>query len=411
MKNLYILFIFLFGFTFSNAQIVDIPDANFKNALVNTLCVASGFQESPEWDVDVNNDGEIQVSEAEAVVHLAVTNQNIDSLEGLEVFTGLKSFRCELNNIAELDMSNCPLLENLSCSLNLISLLNITQNPNLYYINCGSNELTEIDISQNVNLDEIIFYNNLLQDINISQNINLTRIQLSENELSSIDISQNIILTGCYVNNNNLNEIDLSQNILLRGLGIGDNNVSTLDVSNNPDLKLLTCQNNPIEGDLDLSHLNGGMYTLLFNNTLISGLNLKNGDNINLTRMWAQDNPNLTCIQVDDVDFANSQICESSSGWCKDETTVYSEDCNLGIEDVLQKQISIYPNPAKDVLYLYNESISEISTIKVYDILGEQVLQKNNPINQIDMSNLATGLLFVQIETDKGLVIKKIIKQ
>lgn len=411
MKKFYLLFTLFITTILGNAQIVDIPDANFKNALINTLCVASGFQESPEWDVDVNNDGEIQVSEAEAVVHLAVTNQNIDSLEGLEAFTGLKSFRCELNNIAELDMSNCPLLENLSCSLNLISLLNITQNPNLYYINCGSNDLTEIDISQNVNLDEIIFYNNLLQDINISQNINLTRIQLSENELSSIDISQNIILTGCYVNNNNLNEIDLSQNILLRGLGIGDNNVSTLDVSNNPDLKLLTCQNNPIEGDLDLSHLNGGMYTLLCNNTLLSSLNIKNGDNINLTRMWVQDNPNLTCIQVDDVDFANSQICESSSGWCKDEITVYSEDCSLGINDILETQLSIYPNPAKDVIMLYNESDFIIESVKVYDVLGKLVLEQSNPSNQIDISSLDSGLLLVQIETDKGIVTKKVVKE
>ena len=182
-------------------------------------------------------------------------------------------------------------------------------------------------------------------------------------------------------------------------------------MSNNPDLKLLTCQNNPIEGDLDLSHLNGGMYMLLFNNTLISGLNLKNGDNINLTRMWAQDNPNLTCIQVDDVDFANSQICESSSGWCKDETTVYSEDCNLGIEDVLQKQISIYPNPANDVLMVFNESVFEITCIKVYDTLGKLVLEQNTSYSQIDISSLSTGLLFVQIDTDKGLVTKKIIKQ
>ena len=44
------------------SQIVNIPDATFKNALVNTLCVTSGYQESPEWDADVNNDGEIQVS-------------------------------------------------------------------------------------------------------------------------------------------------------------------------------------------------------------------------------------------------------------------------------------------------------------------------------------------------------------
>jgi hypothetical protein len=221
----------------------------------------------------------------------------------------------------------------------------------------------------------------------------------------------NINLIGCYIENNNLSEIGLSQNILLRGLGISNNNLNSLDVSNNPDLNYLICYSNPIEGELDLSHLYGGMYVLMCNNTLLSSLNIKNGDNINLTRMWAQDNPNLTCIQVDDVDFANSQICESSSGWCKDETTVYSEDCNLGIEEVLESQLSIYPNPANDVLMVFNESVFEINYIKVYDSLGKLVLEQNTSYSQIDISDLATGLLFVQIETDKGLVTKKIIKQ
>ncbi len=411
MKNNFVFIVALFFFNIAYSQIVDIPDANFKNALVNTLCVASGYQENPEWDADVNNDGEIQVSEAEAIVHLVISGQNIDSLEGIEAFTGLKSLRCVFNNITELDLSNSPDLENLSCGQNMISSLNVTQNPNLIYISCTSNNLSELDVTQNINLVELIALNNLMQNIDLTQNINLEYLQFEDNELNSLDISQNINLTGCYVNNNNINEIDLSQNILLRGLSISFNNISILDVSNNPDLKLLTCQSNPIEGELDLSHLNGGMYVLLCNNTLLSSLNIKNGDNINLTRMWAQDNPNLTCIQVDDVSFANSQSCQSSSGWCKDETAVYSEDCNLGTEEVLESQFVIYPNPVKDVLMLYNESMSEVTSIKVYDSLGRLILEQSNSTYQIDISNLSSGLLFVQIETDKGNFVKKVIKE
>ncbi len=411
MKKFYLLFTLLITTILGNAQIVNIPDANFKNALVNTLCVASGYQENPEWDADVNNDGEIQVSEAEAIVHLVVTYQNIDSLEGIEAFTGLKSLRCSLNNITELDMSNSPELEDLSIGQNNISTLNVTQNPSLIYVNCTSNDLSELDVTQNISLMELICYNNSIQNLDLSQNDNLNYLNAGENELNSLNISQNINLTGCYIENNNLSEIDLSQNILLRGLGISNNNLNSLDVSNNPDLKYLICYSNPIEGELDLSHLYGGMYVLMCNNTLISSLNIKNGDNINLTRMWAQDNPNLTCIQVDDVDFANSQICESSSGWCKDETAIYSEDCSLGVEEVIKSQIFIYPNPTKDVLMLYNESESYIEAIKIYDVLGKLVLEQSNPSNQIDISNLSSGLLLVQIETDKGIVTKKVVKE
>ena len=410
MKNKIILLLIFFISMVAQSQIVDIPDANFKNALVNTLCVASGYQESPEWDADVNNDGEIQVSEAEAIVHLVISGQNIDSLEGIEAFIGLKSFVIVFNNITELDLSNSPYLENLVCTSNLISSLNISQSPNLVYINCTSNNLSELDVTQNINLVELICYNNSIENLDLSQNGNLNYLHSGENELNSLNISQNINLTGCYIENNNLSEIDLTQNILLRGLGISNNNLNSLDVSNNPDLKYLICYSNPIEGELDLSHLYGGMYVLMCNNTLLSNLNIKNGDNVNLTRMWAQDNPNLTCIQVDDVNFANSQICESSSGWCKDETAVYSEDCSLGIEEVLESQISIYPNPAKDVIMLYNEGMSEITSIKIYDLLGKILLEESNPSNQINVANLPSSLLFVQLETNKGMVTKKIIK-
>jgi hypothetical protein len=410
MRYCVFFFFLLLVFT-SVAQIVDIPDANFKNALINTLCVASGFQDVPAWDADVNNDGEIQVSEAEAIVHLVISGQNIDSLEGIEAFIGLKSLRCVFNNITELDLSNSPDLENLNCSQNLISSLNISQSPNLGYINCTSNDLSELDVTQNINLVELICYNNSIQNLDLSQNGNLDFLHAGENELNGLNISQNINLTGCYIENNNISEIDLSQNILLRGLGISNNNLNSLDTSNNPDLKYLICYSNPIEGELDLSHLNGGMYVLMCNNTLLSSLNIKNGDNINLTRMWAQDNLNLTCIEVDDVSFANSQSCQSSSGWCKDETAVYSEDCNLGTEEMLHSQFVIYPNPAKDVLLIYNESISEVTFIKIYDTLGRLVLEQSNPSNQVDVSNLSSGLLFLQITTDNGSLVKKVIKE
>ena len=409
MKNKVILLLIVFFSTVVNAQIVDIPDPNFKNALVNTLCVASEYQGDPAWDADVNNDGEIQVSEAEAVVHLVISGQNIASLEGIETFTGLKSLFCGGNQISDLEMSNSPNLEYLNCNSNGLESLIVSQNTNLIKLSFLNNNIQSLDVTQNTNLEELICYNNLIQNLDLSQNTNLYYLQASNNQLSSLDITQNINLVSCSLAHNFINEIDLSQNINLLGFGINDNNITALDVSNNPELKLLTCHNNPLTGELDLSHLNGGMYALMCNNTLLSSLNIKNGDNVNLTRMWAQDNPNLTCIQVDDVDYANSQFCQSSSGWCKDETTIYSEDCNLGIEDNLPSQLTIYPNPTKGFIHI--ESNHTINSIKVFDVLGKLVFQENNQVNQIDISSLDHGLFFVKIETDQGISTQKVLKQ
>src|SRR5690606_19534376 len=92
MKNIYVLFFFLIC-GFANAQIVNIPDVNFKNALL---------AHSPT--IDVNLDGEIQVSEALATDTLNIYGWSISSLEGIENFINLKFLDCSVNNITNIDL-------------------------------------------------------------------------------------------------------------------------------------------------------------------------------------------------------------------------------------------------------------------------------------------------------------------
>ena len=60
MKNIYLIITLSIG-DLGQAQIVNIPDANFKNALVNTLCVDTNGDGIADSNADTNNDGEIQV--------------------------------------------------------------------------------------------------------------------------------------------------------------------------------------------------------------------------------------------------------------------------------------------------------------------------------------------------------------
>jgi hypothetical protein len=83
MKNYYLFFILLLVTLAANAQIVDIPDTNFKNALLNHDPI-----------IDTNNDGEIQESEAESVTVMYVTDKNISSLEGIQSFILLELLSC-----------------------------------------------------------------------------------------------------------------------------------------------------------------------------------------------------------------------------------------------------------------------------------------------------------------------------
>jgi hypothetical protein len=371
MKSIVSILFLIGAFHFSYAQIVDIPDPNFKNALVNTLCVDIDHDGVYDVGVDTNNDGEIQVSEAEAVDNLYLNNLSINSMVGIEAFTQLIDLSCNGNNLSSLDLTNNLYLEELITAWN---------------------NLTVVDFGANINLRSIILHDNLIAQINLSQNTGLISI---------------------VINNNLLNTIDVSQQIDLLGLSISNNNLTSLDLSNNLDFNQLSCSNNPLVGTLDLSHLNG-FRTLICDNTLLSNINIKNGNNINMQRMWAHDNPNLICLQVDDVAYANNQECDitGTDGWCKDETANYSEDCLLGFtEQSLKNALLSYPNPVKDKLNFSLDKEVVIHKISIYDVLGKLILTEYSPLNSIDITKLDSGLLFLKIETNKGVITKKIIKE
>lgn len=113
MKKLYIfLVVVLIGFA-GKAQNVTIPDTNFKNYLASSNCanlspitIGNNFDylnytgAGVGTDVDTNNDGEIQQSEALAVTSLSLGgyNNTVTSIQGIEAFTNVKVLFINLQN-------------------------------------------------------------------------------------------------------------------------------------------------------------------------------------------------------------------------------------------------------------------------------------------------------------------------
>ena len=80
-------------------------------------------------------------------------------------------------------------------------------------------------------------------------------------------------------------------------------------------------------------------------------------------------------------------------GWVADVTCA-----TLGIDDVdNQSTFTYYPNPVKNTLTL--NAINTIDTVNVYNMLGQQVLEKMpNAVNsELDLSGLQTGTYFVKV--------------
>lgn len=79
-------------------------------------------------------------------------------------------------------------------------------------------------------------------------------------------------------------------------------------------------------------------------------------------------------------------------------------DCNLlGVDDMSFVDINYYPNPVNNILTI--ESIDEVQSAEVYNLMGQKVLNANAIQNgQIDMSNLNTGTYFVKATLENGQV-------
>ncbi|WP_163409445.1 leucine-rich repeat domain-containing protein [Flavobacterium ajazii] len=295
MKKKLLFFVLSFA-QLSIAQtscIVDIPDANFKNALLN---------HSPA--IDTNSDREIQCSEATAFRGLLnVSGKNISNLTGIEAFT------------------------------------------------------------------------------------NIARLYCYNNQLTSLNVSANTAMQYLYCDNNQLTSLDLSANTSLRYLECISNRLTSLNLSKNWGLKLLACTNNQL-----------------------TSLNLANGNNTNFSYLYAGDNPNLTCIQVDNVTYSTANWT-STIGWTNLDFIIpagayWSENCSsLGISDFDTKTVQVYPNPTNGMV-----TISEHADVSVFDIQGKIISESKNTTS-FDLSAQTTGMYFAKITTEKGTQTIKIVKK
>ncbi|MFT4697882.1 MAG: hypothetical protein ACI9SJ_001013 [Flavobacteriaceae bacterium] len=105
-----------------------------------------------------------------------------------------------------------------------------------------------------------------------------------------------------------------------------------------------------------------------------------------------------------DMDVLSSSLVDYKIAWYENLTLI-------GIDEFSHELITILPNPVSTILYVDNTSTTQIKTIKIYDVLGRLVFQEREQFNTIDVSHLTSGLLFVKIETAKGIVTKKVVKE
>jgi hypothetical protein len=104
---------------------------------------------------------------------------------------------------------------------------------------------------------------------------------------------------------------------------------------------------------------------------------------------------------------------EPSNEKCLSTTTAINE---------LQNDIKIYPNPTDGQLIIDNGQLT-IENIAIYDMIGQSVYSSTLGISplwgdkgglsmlRLDVSHLPSGIYFIRIQTENGVVMKKVVKQ
>ena len=76
----------------------------------------------------------------------------------------------------------------------------------------------------------------------------------------------------------------------------------------------------------------------------------------------------------------------------------------------LESSFVLYPNPAQTEFYIQKPSDLSISNIQIFDFLG-RIVKETSYQNNINIEALSTGLHFIKVETNKGTIHKRLLKQ
>jgi len=268
---------------------VNIPDTNFKNYLVANTAI------------NTNGDTEIQCSEASAFNGAIYCNSlSISDLTGIEAFAALTKLYCYDNQLTSLDVSNNTALTHLTCYSNQISSLDLSNHTALTYLNYSDNQISSLDLSNNTALIYLFCNDNQISNLDLSNNPNVIKLSCTTNQLTSLNLSANTALSDLNCSVNQLTNLDISANTALTKLYFANNQITSLDLSAHTVLEHLFCNDN-----------------------LLTSLNVANTNNANMQNMYALNNPYLSCIEVDDVSY-------SDTNWTDvDAVSSFSLDCSV----------------------------------------------------------------------------------
>ncbi len=103
---------------------------------------------------------------------------------------------------------------------------------------------------------------------------------------------------------------------------------------------------------------------------------------------------------------------ENFGNWSEDKTFTTNEEIGIRKHD-WENNISIYPNPVNEYVYIEISDELKIQTLSLFDIYGKLIRTEpvNNQNMKVDVQPLPAGFYFIRLENNEGSYTKKLIKR
>lgn len=469
------------------AQQTYIPDDAFEQYLIDIGC-------------DDVLDDYVLTESIDTIYYVTVSN--IGTLEGIKEFSSLRGLEINtLSQEGQLDIGGLEYLESLTIynatelqqlymknitvssmynlSLNNVPKLNcvVMSNPedgrmliwdsNIYIVSSDKycpipapEGYTKIPDNGFENALIALGYDDVIDQLVLTDNIkDIVDLDISNSQISDlVGLEDFISLETLNCRGNYINTIDLTYNTKITSLDVQENVLETLELNNLSDLEILDCKNNSITNIYGLDNLTklkefdavGNKLSNLYLDNLdkltkidlasnsLKYFRIQNGNNTIVTSLDLTNNPDLSCVFVDDRNYSSSnwtnidftQTFVETDAQCNDtygltyvpDDNFEQELIDLGYDDVLNDSVKTaniknisnlklddWSNKIDDItgiedftglykLEIYNQNITtiDVSTLKSLTRLYIQ----NNELTSLDLSGLI-GLRDVSVQNNE----------
>ena len=321
------------------------------------------------------------------ITALHVSSKGLTGTLNVTALTSLFDFQCQKNNLTALSIAN-----------------------NVRYLICNYNHLTELDVSNRSQLYEVDCSNNNLTTLNVSNCINLCMLDCRNNNLTTLDVTGLPLTDWLMVLQNYMT----STSAVVGFTGTWDDGNFVFDPQNSPIPSFTTHPANSIVaegGNTSFTVEASGMPAPTYMWYVLNEGELTWRVVSSFGSIYSGMNTATLTLTGVPADF-NGRLyrCRATNS----EGNVYSDAATLtvtgsvGIGNVKtdNPSLRVYPNPTGDLLHF-----SPATSFELIDLQGKVLLKSSEAVESVNVSSLASGVYLVRLITDKGNVVRKVVKE